>query len=160
IEIYRNITTGRYITVTGAELVPGNCRKLTNIDPLIDHIIAQHQDAERSSSGGDDRHAGPDDRSATFHSTVCQLAALGCSVEEIEQHRRRDHNGVATKYLAPKDRLLAEIERSYHKWKRQHQPAAARCSQRASEYEMRAVEWLWQSRIVKGALNVLAGLPD
>jgi hypothetical protein len=33
-------------------------------------------------------------------------------------------------------------------------------SVRASQCEMQAVEWLWQWRIAKGALNILAGLPD
>jgi putative DNA primase/helicase len=38
-------------------------------------------------------------------------------------------------------------------------PATLR-GDRASNYEMEAVEWLWQWRIAKGALNILAGLPD
>jgi AAA domain len=33
-------------------------------------------------------------------------------------------------------------------------------SARASQYEMAAVEWIWLYRIAKGALNILAGLPD
>jgi DNA polymerase len=33
-------------------------------------------------------------------------------------------------------------------------------SNRASHYNMQAVEWVWQYRIAKGALNLLAGLPD
>jgi putative DNA primase/helicase len=39
-------------------------------------------------------------------------------------------------------------------------PKPALRSGRASQYEMEAVEWLWQWRIAKGALNILAGLPD
>jgi putative DNA primase/helicase len=42
---------------------------------------------------------------------------------------------------------------------RKSTPAHLR-SGRASGYEMQSVEWLWKYRIAKGALNVLAGLPD
>jgi hypothetical protein len=163
IEVYRNIKTGRYITVTGLELDPGHCGALTNIDSLIDRIIAQHRDAGRGSSDSNEHYAG-DDRSATFHSRVWQLAASGCSVAEIEQHLRRDTSGVAAKYLSPTDRLLAEIERSFQKWRRQNCKQAASAvavdSKWASEFEMEAVDWLWPWRIARSALNLLVGLPD
>src|SRR5262249_34026706 len=119
IEVYRNIETGRYITVTGAELNPGHCSALTNIDPLIDCIIEQHRDAERGSPGSNG-HRADDDRSAMFHARVWQLAQLGCSRDEIEQSLRRDPDGVAAKYLGPTDRLRAEIERSFQKWREQN----------------------------------------
>jgi putative DNA primase/helicase len=38
--------------------------------------------------------------------------------------------------------------------------AASLQSKRAARHEMEAVEWLWQWRLAKGALNLLAGLPD
>ena len=147
VEIYRNIETGRYITITG--MVTNDCAALSNIDALIDSIITEQS--------GNDAEA---DRSATFHAEVWKLAAQGLDAAEIES-RLRQYPGIADKYLKPTDRLRREIERSYRKWKGQQRPAAsALSSQRASEYEMQAVEWLWLHRIAKGALNVLAGLPD
>jgi putative DNA primase/helicase len=148
IEVYRNIETGRYITITG--MVANNFTALTNIDPLIDSIIA-----EQSGNG-----ANPD-RSATFHAEVWKLAEQGLDVAKIESRLRQHSDGIADKYLKPTDRLRREIERSYRKWEHQHQPPpSVLCGDRASEYEMEAVEWLWQWRIAKGALNLLAGLPD
>jgi putative DNA primase/helicase len=111
IEVYCNITTGRYITITGAEI--GNCPELTNIDPLIDHIVAQHEEKKKE----DRRPKNSTDRSATFQSQVWKLAAKGMSAAEIEQHLRTDPLGIAAKYLRPTDRLQAEVERSYGKWK-------------------------------------------
>jgi DNA polymerase len=40
------------------------------------------------------------------------------------------------------------------------EPSTALRSKRASQYQKRAVDWLWEYRIAKGALNILAGLPE
>jgi hypothetical protein len=40
------------------------------------------------------------------------------------------------------------------------EPSTALRSKSASQYEIQAVDWLWEYRIAKGALNILAGLPD
>jgi putative DNA primase/helicase len=53
-----------------------------------------------------------------------------------------------------KDELLARAKAA-----RRWEPPKLR-SKRASQYEMQALEWLWRYRVAKGALNVLAGLPD
>jgi DNA polymerase bacteriophage-type len=50
---------------------------------------------------------------------------------------------------------LLERAKAAPKW----EPPQLR-SNRASLYQLRSVEWLWRYRIAKGALNVLAGLPD
>jgi hypothetical protein len=80
------------------ELVPGNCTRLTNIDPLIDRIIAHHNGTADPAT----------DRSATFQSVVWKLAAQGRSIDDIERHLRRDTSGIAAKYLNPTDRLRVE----------------------------------------------------
>jgi len=53
-----------------------------------------------------------------------------------------------------RDELIARAKVASN-WK----PPSLR-SNRASHYDMQAVEWIWKYRIAKGALNLLAGLPD
>jgi AAA domain-containing protein len=160
VEVYRNVTTGRYITITGYEI--GDCPELTNIDALIDEIIAEH--AAKPNNVGNGADPKPEingaDRSATFQSIVWRFATRGLKAAEIEQRLRQDPSGIASKYLNPTDRLRAEVERSYGKWQRQYQKAVLLRSARASQYDMKSVDWLWLHRIAKGALNILAGLPD
>jgi RecA-family ATPase len=121
IEVYRNIETGRYVTITG--LARNGCIKLDNSDALFDEIIATHSGGagerepqpERGEEEGNDSTNSGTDRSADFHAEVWRLAAQGLTVAEIVQALR--NYPAADKYG---HRLETEILRSYGKWQEQH----------------------------------------
>jgi hypothetical protein len=134
VEVYRKAT--RFITVSGMQI--GDCAELTNIDALIDYIVAQHDGKQTHTNGAHSAHNGNvfdniDDlikngapigqRSQNFIRVVWSLLGQGLSQEEIEQELRRYPNGIAAKYLNP-DRLTQEIERCVAK-RRQLQSSAA-----------------------------------
>jgi hypothetical protein len=123
IEIYRGAV--RYITVSGVEI--GHCAALSNIDALIDNLVAQY--GEKQAAVGDQgnfklarrgindliRNGAPErQRSEVFQSVIFRLANAGLSIDDIEQALTEYPNGIAQKYA---DRLRDEIERSYCKWK-------------------------------------------
>jgi hypothetical protein len=122
VEIFRGAV--RYITVSGQQI--GACSELTNIDNLIDGLVAQYGTAKPKcvpSQGGfkfgkrgiNDllRNGAPErQRSEAFQSVVFRLANAGLSIEEMEGVLEKYPNGIANKYAG---RLRAEIERSYGK---------------------------------------------
>jgi hypothetical protein len=162
VEVYRNVNTARYICVTGAQI--GASTKLTNIDAVIDRVISEYgQQEPKPNSDTNPNSSNGTDRSADFNAIVWSMAAAGKGPSEIEQHLRQGPGGPASKYLHPKDRLRVEVWRCYKKWQETNRKAAEATeldSERAAECEMQGLEWLWQWRLAKGALNILAGLPD
>jgi hypothetical protein len=121
LEIYRRAV--RYITVSGLQI--GACAELPNIDTLIDSLIEQYGDPKPSAQGHFDlgkrgindliKNGVPErQRSEAFQSVIFRLANAGLSIDEIERLLAKHQNGIAQKYS---NRLRAEIERSYHKWK-------------------------------------------
>jgi hypothetical protein len=63
-----------------------------------------------------ERGAPQGERSEEFQRTVWHLASQGKSVEEIAAELARHPTGIGLKYAG---RLLAEVQRSYRKWKQQ-----------------------------------------
>jgi hypothetical protein len=148
IEIYRNCE--RYITITGAQISGG--AKLQRIDasPIVAHYdaikkAAKDAKAKNGSKNGADNKTGTfdfnetgasidydevirngaptnSDRSALFQSCVWHLTAKGRSVEEIVDELAQYPHGIGEKYT---DRLRAEVERSYAKWRAEREPQPA-----------------------------------
>src|ERR1700730_15116420 len=127
IETYRKCE--RYITISGAEL--GSCSKLPNIDALIDDVIAQYdkKQSENESTGTDNEKLKAEDyqellergtvkgeQSDKFQAVVWHLAARGETIDGIIALLRQYPNGIAAKYLKPKDRLDIEVKRSFDKY--------------------------------------------
>lgn len=125
IELYRN--TARYITVSGKMV--GECEELPSIDDFLNILLTRYdgnkarpaervrKDADHADFDGLIRHGAPEGkRSEPFQRVIWHLAAKGMSAEDIEIKLRRYPNGIAEKYLNPKDRLTEEIERSFAKW--------------------------------------------
>src|SRR5262249_38601578 len=123
IEIYRGAV--RYITVSGIEM--GHCAALSNIDALIDNLVAQYGKKHAAVGGQGNfelgkrgindliRNGVPErQRSEVFHSVIFRLANAGLSIDDIEQTLTEYPNGITQKYA---NRLRDEIERSYGKWK-------------------------------------------
>jgi hypothetical protein len=135
IELFRN--TERYITISGNEI--GQCGELPEFS-LFDRLIAKFDGANKTSGNGTfDFNDAPDQfgdideiiesgvpqgqRSEAFNYVVCQLAAQGLDVDEIEARLRKYPGGIAAKYW---NRLRQEIERSFAKWEeRQERPQSA-----------------------------------
>jgi Virulence-associated protein E len=133
IEIYRNCE--RYVTITGAQI--GECAELQPIDV---ETMRAHYDAVKNRTKGrkkdktnfntagasidyEDliRNGAPKgSRSELFHGCIWHLASKGMSLEEIVAELARYPNGIGNKYA---DRLHAEVERSYEKWRSDRQPA-------------------------------------
>jgi hypothetical protein len=122
IEIYRN--TARYITVSGLEF-GGPCPELPPLDDFIDRLMARHtgkdagldfNDADRQLDYEDliARGAPEGERSELFQAVVWHLANQGWAPEQIVDELSRHPNGIGAKYV---DRLHAEVERSYRKWR-------------------------------------------
>jgi hypothetical protein len=135
IELYRN--TARYITVSGIEV--SNCAALPSLDSFIDTVMARHG-AGINTHGLDFNNAGqqqqPDGidygelirngapeggRSELFQAVVWHLAAKGLSPQQIAEELAKYPNGIGAKYAA---RLLAEVERSFAKWRANKHAAA------------------------------------
>jgi hypothetical protein len=131
-ELYRD--TARYITVSGLQI--GECAELPPLDGLIDTLLARHA-LGRQSGKLDFNDAGPQrqldyddlirngapegERSELFQAVVWHLANQGCSAEQITEELARYPDGIGAKYA---DRLLAEVTRSYHKWRQQKRGTA------------------------------------
>jgi hypothetical protein len=126
IELYRN--TARYITVSGLQV--GECAKLPPLDDFIDRMLARY-DAAGFDFNKDQKldyddiirnGAGPGaNRSDVFQSIVWHLAGQGWSIEQITDELARHPNGIGAKYAG---RLLAEVQRSYEKWRARKRSAA------------------------------------
>ena len=123
IEIYRGAV--RYITVSGLQI--GRCIALPKIDAVIDDLVAQQGEQHAEVSGQSNFELGKRginnlirngvpgrQRSEVFQSVIFRLANAGLSIDEIEEALTEYPNGIAQKYA---NRLRAEIERSYGKWK-------------------------------------------
>jgi hypothetical protein len=130
IELYRD--TARYITVSGLET--GHCAELPPLDQLIDTLLARHGYGQAQpldfNTAGPQREldyealiqngAPEGERSEFFQAVVWHLAGQGRSAEQIADELAKHPNGIGAKYA---DRLLAEVTRSYEKW-RAHKRAA------------------------------------
>lgn len=132
LELYRN--TARYITVSGLEI--NHCPELPPLDGLIDTLFARHAYGTKPGQTLDFNNApqqnaldydaliqngAPEgERSEAFQAVVWHLAGQGWTAEQITEELARYPNGIGTKY---EDRLLAEVTRSYEKWK-SHKRAA------------------------------------
>jgi hypothetical protein len=130
IELYRD--TARYITVSGLET--GHCAELPPLDHLIDTLLARHGYGQAQpldfNTAGPQRErdyealiqngAPEGERSELFQAVVWHLAGQGRSAEQIADELAKHPNGIGAKYA---DRLLAEVTRSYEKW-RAHKRAA------------------------------------
>ena len=130
VEVYRRAT--RYVTVSG--LQQGKCAELTNIDAVIDGIVAQYDNGTAAKNGNghgatngfDDidaliRHGAPEGRrSGEFAKVVWSLAGQGLTADEIEVELQQHPTGIMAKYAM---RLREEIDRCYSKWQK-HQPTA------------------------------------
>jgi hypothetical protein len=114
IEIYRNLSTGRYITITGCEV--GDCSGLPKIDTDIPRDGGSPSRAEEPQQNGNGI-----DRSADFHSEVWRLATHGLTIAEIVQALRE--HPAADKYGY---RLADEVLRSYAKWQDRKQKTRTR----------------------------------
>ncbi len=127
IELYRN--TARFITVSGAQI--GICTELPPLDDFIDALLARYSGYARQAGGLDFNNAGRqsssidyDDlirngapegqRSEQFQAVVWHLAAKGYTTERITHELTPHPSGIGAKYA---DRLQAEVERSYEKWR-------------------------------------------
>jgi hypothetical protein len=124
IELYRN--TARYITVSGLET--SQCAELPPLDHLIDTLLSRHgygqaQPLDFNTAAPQreldyealiENSAPEGERSELFQAVVWHLAGHGRSAEQITEELARHHNGIGAKYA---DRLLAEVTRSYDKWR-------------------------------------------
>jgi hypothetical protein len=130
IELYRN--TARYITVSGLEM-GGPCAELPPLDDFIDGLLARHtgqaagldfNDAGQQQPSIDDiiANGAPEgQRSELFQKVVWHLAGKGWSAEQITDELAHHPNGIGAKYA---DRLHAEVNRSYEKWRSRKHAAA------------------------------------
>jgi hypothetical protein len=130
IELYRD--TARYITVSGLEA--SHCAELPPLDRLIDTLLARHVHGQAQpldfNTAGPQREldyealiqkgAPEGERSELFQAVVWHLAGQGRSAEQIADELAKHPNGISAKYA---DRLLAEVTRSFEKW-RAHKRAA------------------------------------
>ena len=126
IELYRN--TARYITVSG--LQTGVCAELPPLDDLIDTLFARHAYGTQPGQTLDFNNAPPQnaldydaliqngapegERSEAFQAVVWHLAGQGWTAKQITEELTRYPNGIGAKYA---DRLLAEVTRSFEKWR-------------------------------------------
>jgi hypothetical protein len=126
VELYRN--TARYITVSGLEV--GTCAELPPLDTFIDRLFERFSGQAKtdgldfndvgqqsSSIDYDDliKNGAPEgERSELFQRCVWHLANQGWTTEQIIDELARHPNGIGQKYA---DRLHAEVERSYEKWR-------------------------------------------
>ena len=130
IELYRD--TARYITVSGLET--SQCTELPPLDHLIDALLARHGYGQAQpldfNTAGPQREldyealiqngAPEGERSELFQAVVWHLAGQGWTAEQVADELAKHPNGIGAKYA---DRLLAEVTRSYDKW-RAHKRAA------------------------------------
>jgi hypothetical protein len=137
IELFRN--TKKYITISGNER--GSCAGLPLIDDLIDALEERYDERKARTRAGADafdfndaaaqrtidydhliRNGAPDgERSENFQSVVWHLAGLGMTADQITDKLAEHPGGIGAKYA---DRLHAEVQRSYEKWRRQRRSSA------------------------------------
>ena len=140
IEVFRKAE--RYITISGLEL--GHSDALPNIDVLIDGVVKRYGKTDDKTDDKSDDFSGGDqlseqdyrellehgtlkgkkvaDRSVVFHRVVWHLAASGLPAKNIVEWLRRYPNGIAAKFMRPRNRLADEVKRSFEKFKN-HIPA-------------------------------------
>jgi hypothetical protein len=148
VELFRNCE--RFITVSG--LQQGCCERLGQIGEYLDTLLAWSEEqvaaakrkAKEQSQQSlidnllDFNTAGPQvsnfdyqdliengapigDRSEDFQRVVWHLAGLGWSAEQIAEELAKHPTGIGQKYAK---RLLAEVARSFEKWRAQRRTAA------------------------------------
>ena len=121
IELYRN--TARYITISG--LQEGSCEELGQIGNYLDDLMVRFNGATNFNFNAVkpqhdyfrdliENGAPEGERSEKFQEVVWHLANLGWSIEQIVDELARFPNGIGVKYA---NRLLAEVTRSYRKWR-------------------------------------------
>jgi predicted P-loop ATPase len=131
LELYRN--TARYITISG--LQQNACETLGSIDGYLDELFKRYDgvaapllpsvslDFSTAGLQHDDYYqdliengAPEGSRSNKFQEVVWHLAAMGMTLEQIFDELTKHPNGIGSKYAG---RLLAEVGRSYRKWRAQ-----------------------------------------
>jgi hypothetical protein len=131
IELYRN--TARYITISG--LQEGSVENLGSIDGYLDTLVARYDaqpvDPFDFNTAGPQQqghfrelieHGAPEgERSEKFQEVGWHLAASGMTIEQIVDELAKHPNGIGVKYA---NRLLAEVTRSFGKWRKQRQARA------------------------------------
>jgi len=147
VEVYRKAT--RYITVSCAQI--GKCAELTNIDELIDFVIDTYGQPKSTADAAPLFDGDVDDliengapeghRSEAFAQAVWSLAGQAYTQEEIEQELRAHPRGIAEKYLKPRDRLAAEINRCYEKWKQVQSGAKAEQTGSRTKSRQQTHDW-------------------
>jgi hypothetical protein len=134
LELFRR--THKAITVTGLEL--GHCRRLSNIDRLLNRAATWAEANKRkpeapSASGFGGNGASPysvedidriiregasdgANRSNVFHTIVGHLCGCGWSVERIVARLEQFPDGIAGRYIG-EGRLSSEVARSFEKYR-------------------------------------------
>lgn len=134
-EIYANLETGRYITVSG-DRIDGTPDKLVDIQEAVERLNnLNQQEQEQEPTAKFDfgampgwvrtyvEHGGSGDRSGDFQSIVNALRPRGWTFEAILKLLQDNPQGPAAKYIEG-DRLEAELRRSWERAK----PAGAATS--------------------------------
>ena len=103
------------------------------------------------------RNGAPEgERSELFQSVIWHLANRGWSPEQITDELSRHPNGIGAKYA---DRLLAEVTRSYEKWRRQkHLTATSEALSPSNNWPQIIVTAGELPRVVNEAEEALLGL--
>jgi hypothetical protein len=135
IELYRNCA--RYITISGLQEGNPPCQNMGPISDYLDTLLARF-DGQPVPGGNvfDFNTAGAQtdyyrdiiengvpegERSEKFQEVVWYLASSGWTIDQIVDEIAKHPNGIGFKYS---NRLLAEVTRSYGKWK-SHRRASA-----------------------------------
>jgi hypothetical protein len=139
----------RYITISG--LQQGNCDSIGSIDEYLDTLAARY--GGQTKSAFDFNTAGPQtdyyrniiengapegERSEKFQEVVWHLANAGWSAEQMVDELAKYPNGIGVKYAS---RLLAEVTRSYEKW-RARMAGASASAQQQQQQTSNAPKWL------------------
>jgi hypothetical protein len=132
VELYRNCA--RYITISG--LQQGSCEELGSIGDYFDNLLARFNAPPPNTNPFDFNNAGPQfdyyrhliengapegERSEKFQEAVWHLAGSGWSIKQIIDELAKHPNGIGFKYS---NRLLAEVTRSFDKWRNARQTGA------------------------------------
>jgi AAA domain len=96
-------------------------------------------------------------RSEKFHYVVKSLKELGRSIDQIQKELAQFPEGIAKKYSK---RLRAEIERSFDK----PSSSISRTGKTSNIIHVASVrsrnyQWLWKGHLLKGAQELLTGIP-
>lgn len=68
-----------------------------------------------------------------------------------------DHGGGSEEWL---ERIIADLPEINGHGRQQDTPAETFHSTKASEFKMKAIQWLWPNRFALGKLGLISGLPD